>query len=95
MLVCRSAGAVIEQLETARTRELERRLVRRMTDGREAFQGRARGRRRGLCRRGGCGRRAAVRAGRVWARADARVRRRAVGDRATGGAAGGGGLDGL
>jgi len=43
MLVCRAAGAAIEQLETARLREIERRLVRRMTDGREAFQGRARG----------------------------------------------------
>jgi len=43
MLVCRSAAAVIEQLQTQRTREIEQRLVRRMTETREAFQGRARG----------------------------------------------------
>ena len=43
MLVCRSAGAVIDQLAATRARELEERLVRRMTRGREAFQARARG----------------------------------------------------
>jgi GGDEF domain-containing protein len=42
MLVCRSAGAVIDQLTVRRGREVQDRLVRRMTEGPGAFAGRAR-----------------------------------------------------
>ncbi len=42
MLVCRSAGAVIDQLGVRRGREVQERLARRMTEGRAAFAARAR-----------------------------------------------------
>jgi hypothetical protein len=42
MLVCRSAGAVIDQLTVRRDREVQERLVRRMTDGPASFVARAR-----------------------------------------------------
>jgi hypothetical protein len=41
MLVCRSAGAVIDQLSVGRAREVQERLTRRMTDGPGVFAVRA------------------------------------------------------
>ncbi|HSK08181.1 MAG TPA: hypothetical protein VK911_01290, partial [Vicinamibacterales bacterium] len=43
LLVCRTAGGVIEQMDAARGREVESRLRRRMTLGRASFQARTRG----------------------------------------------------